>query len=459
MWIKRCGYKVNIVYNNNKEEKNNKNDVIAAISTPIGRGAVSCIRISGEGSKEIVIKLTEPKKEFVHAKMLSCIFNGRIKDKIMAVIFENGKSYTGEESAELYFHGGKFLTEQALLSVLDAGARLAEAGEFTRRAFLNGKIDLTQAEGISDLIDGDNLEAVENAFEQSEGKTKKAINEIYDKLLEVAARAEVSIDYPEEDIEEQTRAELIEGINSVKTDVQKEIKGYYGGRIKREGVKVAITGKTNAGKSTLFNSLLQSERAIVSDEEGTTRDTIEEKMIYKGCAFVLTDTAGIRETENKVEKMGIERSKTAMKEADLILRVINDEKECPDFLDETALLVINSFQPVEEAKQTVVLKNGNSAVVLNAKTGDGINALKEELYNRGKKMSAGGGCINNPRQYAALKECESDLIRATEAAQTLTLDCVCSDLYKSLDALGRITGKNTGEAVVNEIFSRFCVGK
>ena len=173
MWINRCGYKVNIVYNNNKEEKNNKNDVIAAISTPIGRGAVSCIRISGEGSKEIVIKLTEPKKEFVHAKMLSCIFNGRIKDKIMAVIFENGKSYTGEESAELYFHGGKFLTEQALLSVLDAGARLAEAGEFTRRDFLNGKIDLTQAEGISDLIDGDNLEAVENTFEQSEGKTKK----------------------------------------------------------------------------------------------------------------------------------------------------------------------------------------------------------------------------------------------------------------------------------------------
>ncbi len=459
MWINSCGYKVNTVYNFDNCKNNSKKDIIAAISTPIGRGAVSCVRISGDGSEEIVRKLTSYKKEFSHAKMVPCIFRGRIKDKIMAVVFKDGKSYTGEESAELYFHGGKFLTEQALLSVIDAGARFAEAGEFTRRAFLNGKIDLTQAEGISDLIDGDSSDALQDAFEQSEGRTKNAINAIYENLLEVAARAEVSIDYPEEDIEEQTRAELIGGIDKVLLAVRKEIKGYYCGRIKREGVKVAITGKTNAGKSTLFNILLQSERAIVSDEEGTTRDTLEEKMLYKGCAFVLTDTAGIRETNNKVEKLGIERSRAAMKEADLVLLVINDEKECPDFLDETTLLVINSFQPVADSDKITTLKNGKKAVVLNAKTGDGIDALKDELYARGKELSSGGGCINNPRQYDALKECESALVRATDAAKNLTLDCVCSDLNKSLDALGKITGRNTSESVISEIFSRFCVGK
>ncbi len=434
---------------------NGKNkDIIAAIATPAGRGAISCVRLSGNGSAEMVKELTDVKGSFEHAKMVSCKFDGRIKDKIMAVVFLNGKSYTGEESAELYFHGGKYLTEQALLSVIDKGARIAEAGEFTRRAFLNGKIDLTQAEGIGDLIDGDNLVSLEAAYEQSEGKTRKSIDFIYDKAAYCAAKAEVSIDYPEEDIEEQTREELIQSIEEIKKLIKKETDGFGGGRIKREGAKIAIVGKTNAGKSTLFNTLLNSERAIVSDEEGTTRDTIEEKIIYKGAAFVLTDTAGIRETESKAEQMGIERSKLAQREADAVVRVVKYEGKNIKGND-GEITVVNYFNECGDK----VKKSDSDVINLNAKTGEGTELLKEEIYRRVKDKTKNGGSVNNLRQYSALTEAYDCLTRATEAAKNLTLDCVCADLHGALTELGNITGRNASDSIIDEIFSHFCVGK
>ena len=442
-------YYVNKGKNKNmKEEK----DVIAAIATPRGKGAISCVRLSGKGSAEIVKKLTEGYGEIKHAVMKSCKFSGRIKDRIMAVIYTDGNSYTGEESAELYFHGGRLLTEQALLSVIDAGARLAEAGEFTRRAFLNGKIDLTQAEGIGDLIDGESISALKGAYDQSEGKIKKAIDGIYSLLTSVAAAAEVGIDYPEEDIEEQTGAQVLAGIEEIRKKIKKETDGYNGGRIRREGARIVITGKTNAGKSTLFNSLLGEDRAIVSDEEGTTRDTIEEKMSYKGEAFVLVDTAGIRETESKAERMGIERSRTAVREADITVKVVKkDEIYEVKELDENEILVVNSFE------NTIGCVDG--AIELNAKSGEGTEILKEELYKRVKKITGNGGCINNARQYSALKEADECLIRAQHAVKELTPDCVCSDLANALEALGNVTGKNASDSIINEIFSKFCVGK
>lgn len=434
---------------------NTKGDVIAAISTPVGRGAISCIRLSGFGSVETVKKLTEGFDGNKHALMVPCKFNGRIKDKIVAVAYLNGKGYTGEESVELYFHGGKFLTEQALLSVIDAGARIAEAGEFTRRAFLNGKIDLTQAEGIGDLIDGDNSVTLLAAFEQSEGKIRKAIDAIYEKTVTAAARAEVCIDYPEEDIEEQTREQLKDSLNSIIRDTEKEIKGYDGGRIKRDGARVIITGKTNAGKSTLFNTLLGEERAIVSDEEGTTRDTIEEKVIYKNTAFVLVDTAGIRETNSKAEKLGIERSINERNKADIIINVLREnEKNTAEILDENAITVINSFKSLSDVKNEVC-----GAIVLNAKTGKGVEILKEKIFSAVKRLTDKSGCINNARQYAALKSAYESLKRAVAAINMLTLDCVCADLREALDAIGKITGKNASDSVIDEIFSKFCVGK
>lgn len=438
-----------------------ENDLIAAIATPIGKGAIGCIRLSGTGCDALVRKLVKGlPNEREHAKMHTGTFCGRVKDKIMAVVFYDGKSYTGEESAELYFHGGRFLLEQALCSVLDAGARMAEAGEFTRRAFLNGKLDLTQAEGVGDLIDGESLQALEDAYEQSEGKTRKEIEEIYAQAVTAAAHAEVCIDYPEEDIEEQTREELLESIRTLREKIERQMKGYDGGRIRREGARVVLTGKTNAGKSTLFNTLLGEDRAIVSDEEGTTRDTIEEKIRYKDAAFVLVDTAGLRETENKVEKMGIERSQTAVKTADLVVYVVRKGEKIAESLDETAVLVVNSWQP-DAGGETVLRVAGKDkkAIELNARTGAGADALLQTLYRLSREKTQTSGVVNNARVYEALRTAHECLLRAQEAVQTLTADCVCADLTAAVSALGRITGKTASDSVVDEIFSKFCVGK
>ena len=444
-----------------------KNDLIAAIATPYGKGAISCIRISGEGSADFVRKITDYpfSDETKHAVMVPCRFHAGVKDKIMAVIYYNAKSYTGEESAELYFHGGKVLTERALMGILEAGVRLAEAGEFTRRAFLNGKIDLTQAEGIGDLIDGENLSALETAYEQSEGKTKHITESFYNELTTIAAKAEVCIDYPEEDIEEQTKPELEKSIEKLLEKIRKETEGYNGGRILREGARVVLTGKTNAGKSTLFNTLLKEERAIVSDEEGTTRDTIEEKIVYKGTAFVLIDTAGLRETESRVEKMGIERSKTAIGSADVIVHVArenndNSERENAkneESVDKKTVFVVNSAKSPLSANVEKSLSD--SALLLNAKTGEGTNFLLEKIYGIAKEQTDKSGSFTTARQFAALKEAEESLLRAKKAVNELTLDCVCADLRSALEALGKVTGKDVSESVVDEIFSKFCVGK
>ena len=441
-------------------EINKKSECIAAIATPHGKGAIGCIRLSGEGSIALVYALTKglPQKA-EYGKMRVCTFDGRVKDKIMVVVYADGKSYTGEESAELYFHGGKFLVEQALLSVLDAGARLAGPGEFTQRAFLNGKIDLTQAEGIGDLIDADSIAAANEAYGQSEGKTRAAIEKLYEQAVKIAAQAEVSIDYPEEDIEELTREQTEQSIADLQKNIRAQIQGYNGGRIRREGARVVLTGKVNAGKSTLFNTLLGQERAIVSDEAGTTRDTIEEKIRYRDVAFVLVDTAGLRQTDSKVEQMGIERSIAAKRDADITVQVTVRKDTASESLDENTVLVVNSFQPMEKGEKTLFADGKTACIVLNAKTGTGIELLEEELYLRAAGMSERAGNINNPRQYAALCDADDCLSRAQTALRTLTMDCVCADLCAAVDALGRIIGKTASESVVDEIFSHFCVGK
>lgn len=449
------------MYKEKKKEEMKKSDTIAAISTPRGKGAISCIRISGSESEKTVRKLTDYPfgKEKKHAVMVPCRFKGRICDKIMAVLYYGEKSFTGEESAELYFHGGIFLTEQALFSILDSGIRLAEPGEFTRRAFLNGKIDLTQAEGISDLIEGECTESLSAAFEQSEGKIKKAVDALYEKIKRTTVGVEVCIDYPEEDIEEQSLPQLRREIGEEIQAIRNELEGYESGRIKRKGARVVLTGKTNAGKSTLFNTLLQTERAIVSDEEGTTRDTIEEKVSYKGVSFVLIDTAGLRPTQSKAEQLGIERSKEAAQDADIVLHVVREEEtgKKKKTTGKKVIYIRNSSKnPTEEEIRT---RKECGEILLNAKSGVGIQALQDEIYRRIKDKTERDGNINNERHYAALKEAEKCLMRADDAARNLTLDCVCSDLFGALEAIGKITGKKASEAVINEIFSKFCVGK
>ncbi len=434
-------------------------EIIAAIATPLARGAIGCVRLSGKGSAALVARLTGVRfdapdaAESRHARMTPCIFTGRVRDRIMAAVYYGDKSFTGEESAELYFHGGTYLMEQALCSVLDEGARMAEAGEFTRRAFLNGKIDLTQAEGIGDLIDGDSLVALEAAYEQSEGKTRTAIEELYDAAVTLAAKAEVSIDYPEEDIEEQTRPQLCDAIDTLTARIDTELRGYAGGRIRREGARVVLAGNVNAGKSTLFNTLLGADRAIVSDDAGTTRDTIEEKMRYGGIACVLIDTAGLRQTDNRVEQMGIERSRAAMQSAEIVVRVGKERGELADA--QSGEIRVWNDTDASVAGETLA----DGTIRLNAKTGAGTEILLETIVQRVRSEARGGGHINNARQYEALKTAADSLRRARIATQEWTLDCVCADLRDAIEALGRITGRNASESIIAEIFDKFCVGK
>ncbi len=442
-------------------------DIIIAIGTPHGSGAVGMVRLSGEGSRALALRRLSC-NALPHAKMIPCIFSGKVSDRILAVGYDEGKSYTGEESVELYFHGGVTLLDLAVQTLIDDSARQAEGGEFTRRAFLHGKIDLTQAEGITDLIEGTDAQALNAAFEQAEGRTRRAVEQLYSMAVELYARAEVSIDYPEEDVEELTRSELCDGIKKLQEALQKEIDGYSASRLVREGARVVLTGAVNAGKSTLFNTLLGTNRAIVSSEEGTTRDTIEEKLRYRDRTFVLIDTAGLRKTAGDAEQQGIERSKQEANAADLVVEVHWAESENgPTKKAEPK----KSFKETETTKNTknkiTVInwtktppkENSDTVLHLNAATGEGTDALLESIYTHIKDKTRGGGNINNARQYTAVTDARAALDNAQNALKERTLDCVCADLQDAVRALGKILGKNPTEDVIDEIFSRFCVGK
>ena len=433
-------------------------ECIAAIGTPRGSGAVSMIRLSGKGSGILMqsfLKNGKGEKIFLpHGKMVPCLFCGKINDRVMAVRYDRGKSYTGEESVELYLHGGKKLTELALTSIIEGGARLAFNGEFTQRAFLNGKLDLTQAEGIVDLIDAESESGVNAAFLQSEGKTRRVIEDLYEACVQLLARVEVSIDYPEEDIEEVTRSEAEAHIKSIREKISREKEGYNASRIVREGARVVLSGRVNAGKSTLFNTILGFSRAIISSEEGTTRDTLEEKVNLRDIAVVLVDTAGERETTGDAEKQGIERSKREAKNADLVLLVEREGENKTLKSDIKTLRVINCFGKVPKGK-----KEEDGVFYLNAASGDGVEALTAEIYARCKEKSRGASAVTNARQYEALRLADEALSRAQSALRTETVDCVCADITEALRAVGSILGRNPTEDLIGEIFSRFCVGK
>ena len=431
-------------------------ECIAAIGTPRGSGAVSMIRLSGKESGRIALSFLKTKSgekvSLPHGKMVPCLFCGKVNDRVMAVRYERGKSYTGEESVELFLHGGKKLTELALASLIEGGARMATQGEFTRRAFLNGKLDLTQAEGIVDLIDAESESGLQAAFLQSEGQTRLVIEDLYESCVQLLARVEVSIDYPEEDIEEITRSETDTKIKALREKIKREKEGYNASRIVREGARVVLAGKVNAGKSTLFNTLLGFSRAIISSEEGTTRDTIEEKVTLRDIAVVLVDTAGMRETAGDAERQGIERSKREAEHADLVLLVQREDQESEPPADRQKTLVIkNCFGRVPNQK--------GEEIYLNARSGEGIEKLTASIYERCKEKSRGASAVTNARQYEALLSADVALARAQKALKAETVDCVCADLSEALRCIGRILGRDATEDTVGEIFSRFCVGK
>ena len=452
-------------------------DTIAAISTPKGEGGIGIIRISGDKSFEILSKIfntKNPNKDlgfykfnygFIHDK-------GKIIDEVMIVRMKAPKTYTCEDVVEINCHGGYFVTEKVLELVLKNGARHAEKGEFTKRAFMNGRIDLSQAEAVMDLIHGKTEKSISLSLDQLRGDLKNKINNFKKSLLDVTAHVNVVLDYPEEGIDDPLPENLRKNLEKVYEEATLLIESYDKGKKIKEGIKTVIVGKPNVGKSTLLNSLLREERAIVTHVPGTTRDIIEEIINIKGIPLVLTDTAGIRKTDDIVENIGVEKSKQLIEKADLILLVLDASEK----LEKEDMEVIEKIK--ENNKKTIVLLNKidlerkldlssynlENIVEISAKDNIGIEEMEDKIYsyiveedveNTSEKL-----IITNIRHKTALEKTKEAVKNIFETIDTgMPMDLISVDLKEALDSLSEITGEISSEDILEHIFGNFCVGK
>ncbi len=464
-----------------------QNEPIAAIATPVGMGALAVVRMSGEGvfaiADKVFAKVRTPEVSLAESPGYTAHFGTlhdgeRMVDEVIVLVFHAPDSFTAEDMVEITCHGGPVVTQQVLKLLLDNGCRLAEPGEFTRRAFLNGRIDLLQAEAIGEMIHARSESAYRTAVTQMKGGLSEKLNELREQLLQSCALLELELDFSEEDVEFQSREELSTQVETLQQEVEKLVDSYQHGRLLSEGVATAIVGRPNAGKSTLLNALLGEERAIVSHMPGTTRDYIEECFIHDKTMFRLTDTAGLREAREEIEHEGIRRSYEKIAEADLILYLM-DIGDADYEQDIPAVLALRERYP--GAKLLVVAnkidKTGESLARIAAvaeKTGCGvlgISALKEEGLDKLKagmnamvegldKLHDASVLVTSMRHYEALRNAQDALQNARElvGAQSET-ELIAFELRSALDYVGEITGKVVNEEVLNVIFDRFCIGK
>lgn len=450
-----------------------ENRTIAAIATPIGTGGISVIRISGSTAVDIVNKVFRGKdltKVMSHTVHYGKIVNssGDIIDEVLVTVMRAPKTFTREDVVEIGTHGGSAVTRAVLDTVIRAGAYPAEPGEFTKRAFMNGRIDLSQAEAVIDVINAGNELARRNAVSQLGGKLSEEIGSARSALVHLLARMQVLIDYPDEELEDITIDDIASECRSCKNTVDKLLRSADNGRIIKEGIRTAIVGKPNVGKSSLLNCLAKEDRAIVTDIAGTTRDVIEESININGIPLILADTAGIRKTDDEVERIGVERSRQNLDSADLVLVVLDAARG----IDDSDREILS----VSEGKKRIILINktdigektdvectGSPVIEISAKTGEGIDELSKTITKlcRLDEIEAGNGSvITNMRHKAALKDASESLKRAAEAAENgMPADIVSIDINSAVDSLGEITGETVSESVVNDIFHNFCVGK
>jgi len=429
-------------------------ETIAALATARGKSAVAVLRLSGDKAFEIAEKVFSPMpkqaRTFVKGKFYAEYFT----DSAMCVRFDAPKSYTGENCVEFYLHGGVAIAEGAVAACIENGARLAMNGEFSKRAFLNGKMTLDGCEGVIEMIEAESAAAVRSGYSLLTGRLSSEVSLMQDELKELIARVEVALDYPEEDLELITKDEVSEALKSICERVDYLLERTKLAPVIKSGANIAIIGKVNAGKSSLLNALLASDRAIVSDEEGTTRDIVEASLNYKDMRFNFFDTAGLRDTENKIEAEGIRRAEKLANQCDLILFVTQDENE--EYTSETGIPVIKVLN-----KCDINSFSDTQAVRVSALTGEGIKELKEIVYGHFMKSGSNADAliITNARQIDCLKRISVAVRQALEASEMATVDCAAQFLYTAWNTMGEITGNTTAEDIVDCIFSRFCLGK
>jgi len=458
--------------------QNQKRDTIAAIATPYGESAIGIVRLSGPESLDILKKVFKGKSSSFRPRFAHYGFvvdkNGEPIDEAVVIYYKAPHSYTGEDMVELNLHGNPLILKRVLNRLLEEGARLAEPGEFTKRAFLNGKLDLTQAEAVAELISAKTELARKLALNQLQGALSKEIKPLREELLMLHALVESSIEFEEEDIPTITPEELKERLKRILQRVEQLLKTAQTGKAVREGIKLAIVGKPNVGKSSLFNRLLGEERAIVTDIAGTTRDYLEETVNLKGIPVRLIDTAGIREAKDTVERIGVERSLQKLKEADVVLFVVDGSKEN---LSQEELKLAQTV--AKSGKPTLVVINkidlgrklqlpenfplkGAPTVEVSAKTGEGLEKLGEEILKiAGVNAAEGGNIYISVRHENLLKRAKKALENALNylEGEFYSPEILMLDLREATDALGEIIGEVTTEDVLGQIFSTFCIGK
>jgi len=465
-----------------------EDDTIAAIATPVGEGGISVIRLSGKRAFDIADRVFRGKTTLnaahSHTAHLGYIvdLNANPVDEVVSTVYKSPHSYTAEDIVEISCHGGVLVTRRVLESVLEAGARIAEPGEFTKRAFLNGRLDLSQAEAVADLIHSRSELSHKSSLQQLAGKLSETVKRMREELIDTAGLLELELDFAEEGIELTNKEEIAVRIAAVTSDLRKLVESFSVGRLYRDGVKVVILGRPNVGKSSLLNALLNENRAIVTDIPGTTRDTIEENITIDGVLFRLVDTAGLREAVDLVEREGVRRTESQIATSDLVLVVLDLSQPIDNYELELIRLLRFKVESFDEKCIAVLNKldlarngGGNSCVFrdllgisrivkLSALTHEGLDTFKrflvDEVINKKLTGSDSGVTVTNARHQEALKKAMVSLELAMKSFENQqSSEFVSVDLRGALDSLGEIIGAVTSEDILNNIFAKFCIGK
>ncbi|SHJ84928.1 tRNA modification GTPase trmE [Hathewaya proteolytica DSM 3090] len=459
-------------------------DTIASVATSIGEAGISIIRVSGKDSLKIVGKIFKSKngEDINQMKTYTMRYGfivddmGNEIDEVIVSFMKGPRSFTAEDTVEINCHGGVVVTSCVLEQVIKSGARLAEPGEFTKRAFLNGRIDLSQAEAVIDIIQAKTKLSAQTAIRQSKGMISREIQELRENILDIIAKIEATVDYPEEDLEEVTNEMATEEIKVLINKIDNLLVKADEGRIIRQGIRLVIVGKPNVGKSSLLNALLKEKRAIVTDIPGTTRDVIEEFINIDGVPVQVVDTAGIRDTEDVIEKIGVEKSKEKIGESDLIIfmldtsrKIDNEDKEIFNYIkDKKYVVLLNKVDLFSEQDKDAalcedfIMSMEAKKYFISAKTGQGIDMLKhiiKDMFFKGQ-IDTDDIFITNNRHKEALVKSRENLCNALETlSNCFAIDLASIDLRNSWSDLGQITGDTMEEDIVHKIFSKFCLGK